>query len=94
MQSFTGRFRRTLACVEYKLRGEILTTGGNIANFRRHRKLTQMQLAKVTGMSRGYIAAIEQGRRYPALKALAIIAEALGVGVGELTKGGANSGKE
>ena len=84
MQPFNDRFRRTLAHTEYKLRGEILTTGGNIAKLRKQRKWTQGQLAKVTGLSRGYIASIEQGRRCPALRALAIIADVLGVKIRDL----------
>ena len=58
--------------------------GSNIAKFRRLKGWTQATLAKETGLSRGYIAAIEEGRKHPRLKTLAIIAEKLGVGIDEL----------
>lgn len=57
---------------------------GVIARLRRERGLTQAELARITGLSCGYIAAIEQGRRHPTVKTLAIIAEALGIDVEEL----------
>lgn len=57
-----------------------------IARLRREKGLTQAELAKTTGLSRGYIAAIEQGRRLPSQKTLAIIAERLGTDVEELQR--------
>ncbi|MFZ5650161.1 MAG: helix-turn-helix domain-containing protein [Bacillota bacterium] len=59
---------------------------GTIARLRRERGLTQAELSRTTGLSRGYIAAIEQGRRHPTIKTLAIIAEALGVEIEVLTE--------
>lgn len=59
----------------------------NIARLRQRKGWTQAQLARETGLSRGYIAAVEQGRRHPTLRALAVIAWALEVGIEDL-KGG------
>lgn len=69
-----------------------MDVAGAIAKLRKEKGLTQAELAKATGLSRGYIAAIEQGRRFPHQKTLAIIAERLGVGIEEL-KGGKSNDK-
>ncbi|MFZ5645830.1 MAG: helix-turn-helix transcriptional regulator [Bacillota bacterium] len=61
---------------------------GTIARLRRKKGWTQVELAKATGLSRGYIADIEQGRRNPRQKTMAIIAEKLGVDVEELQRRG------
>jgi len=53
--------------------------GRNIANYRKMKRLTQLELAKAIGMSRGHIVAIERGRRIPRIKTLARIAECLEV---------------
>ena len=57
--------------------------GKRIAKLRRQKGWTQKDLADATRLSRGYIAAIEEGK-HPGIKAVAMIAEALGVEVGEL----------
>lgn len=59
----------------------------SIARLRREKGWTQAELAKITGLSRGYVAAIEQGRKVPAPRTLVIIAESLGVAIDELKKG-------
>ncbi|MEW5952595.1 MAG: helix-turn-helix transcriptional regulator [Bacillota bacterium] len=64
-----------------------MDVAGTIAKFRRKKGWTQAELAEITGLSRGYIAAIEQGRKIPAPKTLVIIAEGLGAAVDELKKG-------
>ena len=53
--------------------------GDNIANYRKLKGLTQSDLAIVTGVSKGFISAIEEGRKVPRLKTLARIAECLDV---------------
>ncbi|TGE35840.1 XRE family transcriptional regulator [Desulfosporosinus fructosivorans] len=53
--------------------------GRNITRYRRSKKLTQAELAKTIGMSKGYLAAIEEGRERPRIKTLARIAECLDV---------------
>lgn len=63
-----------------------MDVAGTIARLRREKGLTQEELAEVTGLSRGYIAAIEQGKRSPRQKTLAIIAERLGIEMEELLK--------
>ena len=57
--------------------------GRRIAELRKEKGWTQKELAKATRLSNGYIAAIEEGVR-PGIKAVAIIAEQLGVEVEEL----------
>ena len=60
--------------------------GRNIANYRKLKRLTQLELAKAIGMSRGHIVAIEKGRRIPKIKTLARIAECLNVQLGALLR--------
>lgn len=57
--------------------------GENIAILRRNKGWTQAELAKAAGLSRGYIAAIEEGGK-PSLRALAVIAESLEVEIKQL----------
>ncbi|MDR3602099.1 MAG: helix-turn-helix transcriptional regulator [Desulfosporosinus sp.] len=57
--------------------------GKRIAQLRKGMGWTQKELSEVTGLSRGYIAAIEAGKD-PGIRALAVIAEALGIKVSEL----------
>jgi len=59
--------------------------GKRIANLRKEKGWTQKDLADAIRLSRGYIAAIEAGERL-GVKAVAIIAEALGVEARELYK--------
>jgi transcriptional regulator with XRE-family HTH domain len=55
-----------------------------IAELRSGRKLTQLELAKSTGVALQYITKIEQGDRAPSLKTIASLAAALEVPVAEL----------
>jgi transcriptional regulator with XRE-family HTH domain len=52
--------------------------GKRIAKLRKGKRWTQSDLAKAAGLSKGYIAAIEEGSS-PGIKALALIAECLEV---------------
>ena len=49
-----------------------------LREFRRKAKITQAKLAERSGVSQGYIAHIESGRRVPTVKTAKKIAEALG----------------
>jgi len=60
--------------------------GKRIAKLRKERRWTQRYLGNAVGLSRGYIASIEEGDVYPSIKAVAVIAKILGVGAGELLK--------
>ncbi|KLU67826.1 anaerobic benzoate catabolism transcriptional regulator [Desulfosporosinus acididurans] len=53
--------------------------GEKIAYLRHEKRWTQDDLAKAVRLSRGYIAAIEEGRIRPKIKTLALIAKCLGV---------------
>lgn len=61
--------------------------GSNVAKFRKEKGWTQVKLAEAVGVSCGYIALIEQGKKRPALKTLAIIAEKLGVELQDIKEG-------
>ena len=58
--------------------------GKRIAQLRKEMGWTQKDLAGETRLSKGYIAAIEEGDQQPNIKTVAIIARALGVEVREL----------
>lgn len=59
---------------------------GDISEFRRKNGWTQRELAARTGLSVGYIAAIEEGRVVPSIRTLGIIANCLGVSLNDLLK--------
>lgn len=63
-----------------------MSFGDNMGRHRRKRRMTQARLARATGLSVGYISALEEGRAYPSVKTKALIAKALGVGIEELNK--------
>jgi len=58
--------------------------GNRIAEFRKEKGWTQKDLAEAARLSRGYIAAIEEGNQKPKIKTVVMIAGALGVEVKEL----------
>jgi transcriptional regulator with XRE-family HTH domain len=64
-----------------------LVIGDNVSRLRREKRWTQKKLAELTGLSCKYIEDIEEGRHCPSVKALAIIARALGVEIEEIIKG-------
>ena len=52
---------------------------------RKHREMTQADLAESSGISRPYLTEIETGKKDGSLRAMKAIAEALDVTVGDLT---------
>jgi len=58
--------------------------GWKVTACRRRKELTQVELAKESGVSRATIAGIEKGDGNPRLKSLVRLAEVLGVTVPEL----------
>jgi transcriptional regulator with XRE-family HTH domain len=53
--------------------------GRNVMRIRRRKRLTQEQLAEISGFSQQYISSLEQGRRNPTVITLYELAVALGV---------------
>lgn len=53
--------------------------GERVKFYREQRKLYQVELADIVGVSTGYIGSIEQGLRTPSLKLLKKLAKALKV---------------
>lgn len=53
--------------------------GGNVRRIREKKRLTQEQLAEISGFSQQYISGLEQGRRNPTVVTLYELASALGV---------------
>ena len=56
----------------------------NIANIRKQKGLTQIQLAEMVGVNRFHISNIERGKSSPSLKLLIKIADALDVSLDDL----------
>lgn len=60
--------------------------GQKVKFYRKQRKLLQVELADIVGISTGYMGAIEQGVRLPSLRLLNKIAKTLKIPVHELLK--------
>lgn len=58
--------------------------GENIKRFRKGKKLTQVELAKIAGISRSYLADVERDRYNPSIETLTAISRVLNVHIGEL----------
>jgi len=58
----------------------------NMKKFREAKWLSQGDIHRATGIDRAYISNLEAGKQNPTLETIAKIAEALGVGSGELLK--------
>jgi transcriptional regulator with XRE-family HTH domain len=58
--------------------------GGVLRRIRRERDLSQEALAALAGVARNHMSELERGRRDPRLSTLVQIADALGIGLGEL----------
>jgi transcriptional regulator with XRE-family HTH domain len=58
--------------------------GRVLRRIRRERDLSQEALADMAGIARNHMSELERGRREPRLATLVRLADALGMGVGEL----------
>ena len=61
-----------------------MDAGHHIMSWRRHRGLTQVDLAERSHLSRPYLSRLEKGKADPALSALRRLAVALNLGIGQL----------
>lgn len=61
-----------------------MSIGLNIKSWRKHRGMTQYQLAEKTNLSRSYVADIERGRYNPSVETLDSISRALNIKISEL----------
>jgi len=60
------------------------TLGQQLAQHRKKRKLTQVELATISGIYPRYLSDIETGRKVPQMPTLARLAAGLGVTIEEL----------
>jgi transcriptional regulator with XRE-family HTH domain len=60
--------------------------GRNVKRVRQEKRLTQEQLAELSGFSQQYLSGLEQGRRNPTIVSLYELATALGVSHMELVR--------
>lgn len=58
--------------------------GNRLKALRKEKGLSQEELAERSGLNRPYISGIEKGKRNVSLEVMEKLAEALGVGMGEL----------
>ena len=58
--------------------------GLRLKALRKEKGLSQEELAERSGLNRPYISGIEQGKRNVSLEVMEKLADALGVGIGEL----------
>ena len=68
-----------------KSQNERILFGLKIKQLRKERQLNFADFAKQTGMSQSYLNEIEKGKKFPKGDKIQALAQALGVGVGELT---------
>ena len=60
--------------------------GQRLKTLRKEKGLSQEELAERSGLNRPYISGIEQGKRNVSLEVMEKLAEALGMGMGELVR--------
>lgn len=60
--------------------------GRNVQRIRQRKRLTQEQLAEISGFSQQYISGLEKGRRNPTIITIFELALALGVGHMDLVR--------
>lgn len=60
--------------------------GRNVQRIRRRKRLTQEQLAEISGFSQQYISGLEKGRRNPTIITIYELALALGVSHTDLVR--------
>ncbi|HEV2898199.1 MAG TPA: helix-turn-helix transcriptional regulator [Pseudaminobacter sp.] len=60
--------------------------GRNVQRIRQRKRLTQEQLAEVSGFSQQYISGLEKGRRNPTIITIYELASALGVSHTDLVR--------
>lgn len=60
--------------------------GLRIKKLRKIKKLSQEELAELSGLHRTYISSLERGRRNPTLTTLSLISKGLNVTIDELLK--------
>lgn len=65
---------------------ESVKLGQNLKRIRTKKNISQGDIAKELGVSRGFISTIENGKTNPALATIAKLAKAVEVSVGELLK--------
>ena len=63
-----------------------MAIGKNIALYRKLNNSTQAELSKAVGISRGYLVAIERGRKIPGIKVVARIANHFDLRLEDLLK--------
>ena len=68
------------------MKNEAEKLGENLKRIRTEKDISQVDVSRSLGVSRGFVSNIENGKTNPTLSTITRIAEALGVSVDELLK--------
>lgn len=68
------------------MKDESAKLGSNLKRIRTKKNISQGDIAKELGVSRGFISTIENGKANPTLATIAKLAKSIGVSVNELLK--------
>ena len=62
----------------------LINFGNVLRDLRKQQRLSQEDFALLCDLDRTYVSGLERGKRNPTLKILTLIADKLGIGLGEL----------
>ncbi len=68
------------------MRSESVRLGKNLKRIRTAKGITQGDIVRALGMTRGSVSNIENGKANPTLATIARLAKSMGISVGELMK--------
>lgn len=68
------------------MKDESIKLGRNLKRIRTERDLSQGDIARELGVSRGFVSTIENGKTNPTLSTITKLAKAIGVSTNELMK--------
>lgn len=68
------------------MKDEAEKLGKNLKRIRTKKGITQADIARSLGVSRGFVSNLENGKTNPTLATISKIADAIGVGIEELLK--------
>ena len=84
--NITLPYNATLAILWIAMNKESIKLGENLNKIRKAKGISQGDIARTLGVSRGYISNIENGKTNPTLSTIAKLAKALKVSTVELIK--------
>lgn len=80
----SGQSKRKITCYDRSMKKDTHAFGQRLAKFRKDKKMSQLELGKLMGVSRGMIAYYESAAKNPTVEVIENAASALGVSIGQL----------